>query len=87
MVWNDAEDDLDEDEFPDDLDDDDDSDLDDTTVPCPYCRVAVYDDAERCPHCGHYLSTEDAPSERKPAWIILGVLASLAALLWWILRP
>ena len=28
-------------------DDDDDS----ATVPCPYCKREIHEDAERCPHC------------------------------------
>ena len=42
-------------EYPDEPDDGD----DDETVPCPHVRP-VYEDAERCPSCGHYLSREDA---------------------------
>jgi hypothetical protein len=60
---------------------------DDDTVPCPYCRRPVYEDAERCPHCEHYLSAEDAPA-RPPWWLLLGVLVCLLiavgwALQWW----
>lgn len=53
-------------------------------VPCPYCREEIAEDVERCPHCGNYLSREDAPpGERKsPAWVILMVLALLAAAFW-----
>lgn len=77
-------------------DDDEDDDLDvegpeddedETTAPCPYCHAPVYDDAERCPSCGRYLSKEDAPRAPKPWWIVLGALAALAAMLWWVLRP
>ena len=51
-------------------------------VPCPYCREEIAEDAERCPHCGNYLSKEDAPpGERKGGvWVLLMVLALLAAL-------
>ncbi|WP_435010818.1 zinc-ribbon domain-containing protein [Tundrisphaera lichenicola] len=59
---------------------------DDETVPCPHCREPVYEDAERCPHCGRYLSREDAPY-RKPWWVVAGVLACLAMVFWWILNP
>jgi hypothetical protein len=53
-------------------------------VPCPYCRAEIVEDAERCPHCGNYISAEDAPpGERKSAvWIVLMVLALLAAVSW-----
>jgi hypothetical protein len=55
------------------------------TVPCPYCGEEIYEDAVRCPGCGNYLSEEDRPAGRKPWWLIVGVLACLAAMLWWLL--
>jgi hypothetical protein len=57
---------------------------DDGSVPCPHCGESVYEDAERCPHCERYLSCEDAPAIRKPAWIIIGSLAVMAAVYIWI---
>ena len=69
-----------------DLDDDEDRCDDETTMPCPHCRETVYDDAELCPHCGRYLSREDAP-RRKPWWVLAGVVACLAMVTWWILHP
>jgi hypothetical protein len=53
------------------------------TIPCPYCRRDVLEDAERCPYCEHYLSKEDAPRERKPWWIIVGVVACLCVVYLW----
>ena len=58
---------------------------DDETVPCPHCLRPVYEDAERCPGCGHYLSREDAPS-RHPWWLVVGVLVCLAVVLGWVVR-
>ena len=58
---------------------------DDDTDECPYCRRSIYDDAVQCPHCGNYLSREDAPS-RRPWWIIVCAVLALIAALWWILR-
>jgi hypothetical protein len=76
--------DFDADEFEDeDWGDDPDE---DTTMPCPHCREPVYDDAELCPNCGRYLSREDVPY-RKPWWVVLGVVACLAMVTWWILHP
>lgn len=67
-----------------DWDDDDiDDESDDETIPCPHCRRTVYEDAERCPACGHYLSIEDAPRHR-PLWLIVGVGVCLAIIYNWI---
>lgn len=77
----DEEADLDDSEYPEpDLEDDDLAE----TVPCPYCRRPVYEEAERCPHCGHYLSREDAPT-RHSGWIVLGAILCLMAALGWVL--
>jgi hypothetical protein len=55
------------------------------TVPCPYCKRDIYDDAERCPYCENYITEEDTPpSPRKPWWLILGVLACMYAVYRWI---
>jgi hypothetical protein len=64
---------------PDDHDDDD-----DLTESCPFCDEPVYDDAERCPSCGNYLSREDSPRSR-PTWVIVGFLLCFAVALLWIL--
>ncbi len=51
------------------------------TVPCPYCKAEILEDAERCPRCENYISAEDAPTSGKPLWIwvllILGTLAMI----------
>jgi uncharacterized paraquat-inducible protein A len=52
--------DFDADEDPEDWEYPDDEDDDDETMSCPHCRASIYDDAERCPKCGSYLSREDA---------------------------
>ena len=52
----------------------------DSTVPCPYCRRPVYDDAPQCPNCGRYMSRDDLPY-RRPWWLWLGVSACLIVLL------
>jgi predicted nucleic acid-binding Zn ribbon protein len=84
MRWRDADDDLDDAEFPDEADEGDDD--DDDTIPCPYCLRPVYEDAERCPACGHYLSREDRerPS-RHPWWLVIGVLVCLLVTLRWVI--
>ena len=70
-------------EFP-EPDGEDEGDDEDDTIPCPYCRRPVYEDAERCPHCENYLSREDAPPGLKPWWIVLGLLVCLAIALGWV---
>src|SRR5438445_5197050 len=48
------------------------------TVPCPYCRRLIPEDAPRCPYCENYVSAEDTPpTARKPCWIIIGALLVL----------
>jgi hypothetical protein len=71
------------DEDDDAWDDEGEEDDEDVTAPCPYCGRAVYDDAERCPGCGSYLSREDEP-RRKPWWLVVGVAAGLYAVYRWV---
>ena len=70
-----------------DPEDEDWPDEDEPTIPCPHCRREILEDAERCPYCEHYLSKEDAPPERKPWWIVVGVIACLYVVyrwnVWW----
>jgi uncharacterized paraquat-inducible protein A len=71
-------------ELPDEADmDSTDSDEFAETVECPHCRKSLYEQAEVCPHCGKYISTEDS-NNRKPLWLILGVVICLAIILLWI---
>lgn len=55
---------------------------------CVNCHEPLYEDAEQCPHCHHYVTDEDeelnvANEEeasyyrRKPWWIIVGALLCL----------
>jgi hypothetical protein len=60
-----------------------DTEEDEPTVPCPYCRCEIHEDAPQCPYCGQYISEEDAPASRKPWWIVIGVLLSLCAIWVW----
>ncbi len=67
-------------EYPDarDMDDDDDEFIE--TIDCPHCGKAVYEQAERCPACGKYISGEDA-TPRKPRWLVVGVILCVAIVL------
>ena len=56
----------------------------DDTTPCPFCQAAVYEDSERCPHCGNYLFAKPAGPRGKPWWIIAGVVLSLIVVIYWL---
>jgi len=58
---------------PSEMDSSDDPDLD----VCPHCRKLISEDAERCHHCGMYVSAEEAPLSR-PAWVVITVIVVLA---------
>ena len=83
--WTDVEHDYDPDEVDDGDYDSDEDDDDDLCIPCPFCGRRILEESERCPHCEHYLSKEDAPHERKPWWIWLGVIACLYVVYRWIM--
>jgi predicted RNA-binding Zn-ribbon protein involved in translation (DUF1610 family) len=78
--WQDDDDELNEAEDPDESDQD--SGEESGTLPCPNCGEDVWEEAERCPHCGEYI-TPGIGSDRKPWWVIVAaILALLAVLLW-----
>jgi len=78
MVWSD--DDLDDREFPDeDLDDSDDE---TPTHECPRCGVEVYEDADQCPLCGAWITSDTSPwAGRSWWWIAIGLLGTIG-LIW-----
>ena len=94
MPWND-----DDDHEPDDCDSDDSDpdkadnasglegvyDDEEPTVPCPYCRREIHEDAEQCPYCEQYISREDAPPARKPWWFVAGAIVCLYIAYRWIM--
>jgi hypothetical protein len=78
--WDDSWD----DGYDDDMDDDDAyNDDDEPTVACPHCRAEIHEDSQRCPVCGEYISTEDAPYQPKPVWIVIGVAVCLLLVYLW----
>jgi hypothetical protein len=81
--WDENEEDWDGENW-DDTEADEPADEDDDTVPCPYCKKPVHEDAERCPHCESYISAEDTPPTHKPWWIIIGAAACLGVVYLWI---
>jgi hypothetical protein len=69
------------------LPDESDMDLDDDTEtePCPYCKRAIYEQNEWCPHCGKYISREDTKPSRKAVWIVVGVTVCLVIVMTWVM--
>jgi hypothetical protein len=59
-------------------------DEDESTIPCPYCKQYIHEDAERCPRCERYISVEDSRPPRKSWWIIIGTLICLFIVYRWI---
>jgi len=51
--------------------------------PCPFCRRIVYEDAERCPHCGHLIARGESGGGAS-MWIVITTVAviGLILLLW-----
>jgi predicted nucleic acid-binding Zn ribbon protein len=77
-----------DDEWDDDWESDEDSgddDEDDSTVPCPQCGAAIYEDTPRCPSCGRYLSAEDHARTGRPVWVLVTALVCLGMAIWWAL--
>ena len=60
--------------------DDEDDELD--AVPCPYCNRPVYEHADVCPHCGSFLSFQNAPRHR-PLWIVVAAILAILGIGWW----
>jgi endogenous inhibitor of DNA gyrase (YacG/DUF329 family) len=54
---------------------------DPATIPCPDCGAEVSEEADRCPECGHYLSTTDA-HDRRPAWYKAAIAFLIGLLIW-----
>jgi hypothetical protein len=53
------------------------------TVPCPNCRRAVPDFADRCPYCGDWIvQGTGAPARTKP-WFIIALIIALTVFVAW----
>lgn len=74
-------------ELGDDWDDDDlvDDEVDDDaveTLPCPHCGAEIYEETERCPVCGEYVTFRTSVWSGRPVWwIVLGLIGLVAAVL------
>jgi uncharacterized paraquat-inducible protein A len=86
MVNLEFTDELDDDEYPDEIQYADDWSDDDPaeTVPCPSCHAEVYEDAPQCPECGHYISRDDR-LRRGWWWTAILLLALVCFLVWTLL--
>jgi hypothetical protein len=72
-------------EYPDEDDSPDDDDAE--TVPCPSCGEEVYESAERCPHCGDYITPySSSPLSGRPLWFVVLGLLGIVAVVWLLLR-
>ena len=73
--------------YSDDRDDPDASDMDDGDAPamveCPYCGKQMIEEAEICPHCRNFVSSEDAPRHR-PRWLVAGVVVCVVIVVIWV---
>lgn len=50
-------------------------------VPCASCGEQIYEDAEKCPHCGEYVVASTSAFAGRPLWFcalgLLGVAATI----------
>ncbi len=50
-------------------------------LPCPSCGAEVYEETQRCPHCGDWIMPLAGSTRRKRrVWIIAALLAIIAIL-------
>lgn len=71
-----------DDEFAENIDDGSDDgdsavDADEPTIPCPFCKAEIWEDAPSCPACGNQLGGADMPAQRQPWWVLITALLLL----------
>lgn len=71
------------DEFPNESDTDDADEPE--FVECPFCRKSISEDADRCHHCGNFIVPDDPGPRRIKAWIMVGIVLAIVAVLMWVL--
>ena len=74
--FEEAGDELRDDEYPDEDQLDDDA---TETLACPHCGAEVYEDAEYCPVCDNYITPDANARSAWPLWWILLGLAGVVA--------
>ena len=83
--WDDDDgDSVDEDPLESDQDSADDLDAEES-VPCPFCKKPIHEDADVCPRCGNFVGAADAP-RRIPPIVWIGAALALLGTLAWFLR-
>ena len=63
-----------------DIDDEVDDDPEDDQLPCPSCGRMIFDDTDRCPHCGDWVMPLAAASSRG-TWVWWTALALVIVML------
>ena len=56
----------------------------DDFVACPVCGEPVYEDAQRCPHCEHYITPGTAALGGRPLWFRIAWLLAGLILVYWL---
>lgn len=69
-------------ELPDeaDMDQDDDEEEDAETIVCDNCHKPFYEQAESCPHCGEFVTSQGSAG-RRPLWVVIGLLVCIVVVL------
>lgn len=53
------------------------------TVACTACGAEIFEDAVRCPDCGHYLSAPRHTAwEGRPVWFVVLAVLGIAAVIY-----
>jgi predicted nucleic acid-binding Zn ribbon protein len=57
------------------------------TIPCPYCKRPISEEAQMCPHCENFVSREDAPPSGKSWFVIVVLVLALIIAVMWVAAP
>ncbi len=55
------------------------------SIPCPFCKKPIHEDADVCPRCGNFVGGDDAPRRRVPLFVWIGVILAGLCVLTWVL--
>ena len=50
-------------------------------LPCPSCGAEVYEETQRCPHCGEWIMPLATSARRKSRWWIIAAVLALIAIM------